>query len=450
MTQKNEWAKTPPMGWNSWDCYGASVNEAQLKQNADYMAKHLKQYGWEYVVCDIQWYEPTATDTRYHNFAPLAMDEYSRLIPAVSRFPSSAGGKGFRPIADYVHSLGLKFGIHIMRGIPRQAVHAGTPLLGVDNGITARDIAHPFSVCSWNTDMYGLNVREAAWGAERYYNSLFDLYASWGIDYVKVDDICVTEFKPHDLYSAKREIELIRKAIDQCGRPIVLSLSPGPAQRETAAHLAENANLWRMTGDFWDNWPQLYDMFERCETWQGVGGAGSWPDCDMLPLGTIEVFNRADGRTDKGPKGRHTNFTFDEARTMMTLWCIFRSPLMLGCELTCLDEETLSLITNEEILALATKAAFSFQVMRTNDTVIWQSSNVDEDGKRTGRRNVAFFNISNAEISPSVTLSQLWMAPGTYRVRDLWERKDVGRTDFRLCAKVVPHGAVCLSLTPES
>jgi alpha-galactosidase len=192
---KNDFAPAPPMGWNSWDCYGASVNEEQLLGNADYMAMHLKQYGWEYIVCDIQWYEPQATSTQYNSFYPLCMDEYSRLIPAENRFPSAKGGAGFKPIADYIHNLGLKFGIHIMRGIPRQAVHAAAPIQGTSK--TARDIAHSFSICSWNTDMYGVNPN--ADGAQEYYDSLFDLYASWGVDFVKVDDICITEFKPHDL-----------------------------------------------------------------------------------------------------------------------------------------------------------------------------------------------------------------------------------------------------------
>lgn len=192
-------APTPPMGWNSWDCYGASVNEEQLLGNAEYMAKYLKEYGWEYVVCDIQWSEPTADGFDYHNFAPLSMDEYSRLIPSVERFPSSAGGKGFKPIADKIHALGLKFGIHIMRGIPRQAVHAGTAIKC--EGLTARDIAQQFSVCPWNTDMYGVDPHKR--GAQEYYDSLLELYASWGVDFIKCDDIANTEFKPNDPYSAR-------------------------------------------------------------------------------------------------------------------------------------------------------------------------------------------------------------------------------------------------------
>lgn len=427
---KNDLAPTPPMGWNSWDCYGASVNEEQLLGNADFMAKHLKPYGWEYIVCDIQWYEPQATSTQYNHFYPLCMDEYSRLIPAENRFPSAKNGAGFKPIADYIHGLGLKFGIHIMRGIPRQAVHGATPVKGTTK--TARDIAHSFSVCAWNTDMYGVNPH--AEGAQEYYDSIFELYASWGVDFVKVDDICVTEFKPHDPYSAKGEIEMIRRAIDKCGRPMVLSLSPGPAPIEHAEHLSQHANMWRMTGDFWDNWPQLYNMFEKCHQWSPYVKAGCWPDCDMLPLGRIEINNKKDGGT-----GRNTCFTRDEQITMMTLWSIFRSPLMLGTELRGLDDWTLSLLTNEEVIRVLKHSHGARQVMRTQDTVVWRSQ--DEDGSIY----VAFFNTSFTRTSPWVSFKLLDL-DGEYMVRDLWAHKDMGTVTERLSTELNPHGAVLLKL----
>lgn len=428
---KNCIALTPPMGWNSWDCYGASVNEEQLRGNAEFMARYLKEYGWEYIVCDIQWYESTATSTEYHHFYPLEMDEYSRLLPATNRFPSAANGAGFRPIADYVHSLGLKFGIHIMRGIPRQAVHAATPVKG--SNVTARDIASSYSICPWNTDMYGVNAK--AEGAQEYYNSLFDLYASWGVDFIKVDDICNTEYKPHDPYSAREEVELIRNAMDQCGREMVLSLSPGPAVLSEAEHLCKHANMWRMTGDFWDNWDQLYAMFERCKQWSPFVAEGCWPDCDMLPLGHIAINN-----DDKNNTARFTNFTKDEQITMMTLWCIFRSPLMLGSELRDMDEFTMSLLTNSEVLEVHRTGSKPKEVLRTHDTVIWRSENAD------GSINVAFFNTAFASTYPEVNFMKLGIESGTYEVRDLWNRCDIGEVSERISAKVNIHGAVLYRL----
>src|SRR5262252_8846601 len=149
-------AARPPMGWNSWDAYGTTVTEDEVKANADFMAKNLKAHGWEYVVVDIQWSDPNARAHGYRPNAELAMDANGRLIPAENRFPSSAGGKGFRPLADYIHGLGLKFGIHIMRGIPRRAVDANLPVYG--GKVHASEVADVHSICPWNGDMYGVDM----------------------------------------------------------------------------------------------------------------------------------------------------------------------------------------------------------------------------------------------------------------------------------------------------
>src|SRR5215212_9476188 len=140
-------ARTPPMGWNSWDCYGPTVTEAEVKANAAYMARHMKRFGWQYVVVDIQWYEPKAKAHGYRPNAELVMDRYGRLLPALNRFPSAARGRGFKPLADYVHRLGLKLGVHIVRGIPRQAVRVNTPVFGTN--LLVRDAADTESTCPW-------------------------------------------------------------------------------------------------------------------------------------------------------------------------------------------------------------------------------------------------------------------------------------------------------------
>lgn len=434
VVRKDSFAPTPPMGWNSWDCYGASVTEKELMANAEYMAKYLKKYGWEYIVCDIQWYEPDANSTAYRDFVPLEMDEYSRLIPAVKRFPSAQGGKGFQPIAEKIHNMGLKFGIHIMRGIPRQAVHANTPIKGTD--VRAREIAQRFSVCSWNTDMYGVDA--GVRGAQEYYDSLFELYASWGVDFVKVDDICNTFYKPYDPYSAKAEIELIRHAIDKCGREIVLSLSPGPADINQVSHLQKNANMWRMTADYWDKWDDLHAMFEKCEQWSKYVKPGNWPDCDMLPLGYINIRGAEGGSVG----ARFTRFSKDEQMTMMSLWCIFRSPLMFGGDLTYNDEFTLSLLQNEEVLRILKHSYGAYQVAKNGTdgcSVIWKS--YDEDGGIY----VAMFNTHNTELDLQISFRALEIE-GTYEVRDLWKKENIGvETEF--IHKVVPvHGVFLAKL----
>lgn len=384
---KNAFAPTPPMGWNSYDYYDTSVNEAQIKANAAFMAKHLKPFGWEYVVVDIQWYAHGVGTMRdrfqYLPFGKIELDEWSRAVPFPDRFPSSANGKGFKPLSDYVHSLGLKFGIHIMRGIPRIAAHECRPILA--SNLTADQIADPASICAWNPDMYG--VFPEAPGAREYYESLFALYAEWGVDFVKCDDICRM-----DAPSSKKEIELLHDAIQKCGRPIVLSLSPGPALIGEAWHYTKYANMWRITDDLWDNWPHLLNMFDRCELWQRHVDTGSWPDCDMLPLGTIGKGFNAE---------RKTLLSAAEQRTMMTLWCLFRSPLMLGAELTLLDDETIALITNPSVLRLLTRGRNPRQLARSKvrgkESAVWLSDDAED-----GSLYIALFNLSDAEQAVSV------------------------------------------------
>lgn len=409
-------AKNPPLGWNSWDCYGASVDEATVKANADYMAKHLKQYGWEYIVVDIQWYQPTATSHSYEPFADLVMDEYSRLLPAPNRFPSSADGKGFAPLAEYVHSLGLKFGIHIMRGIPRQAVFMNAKIK--DSKYTARQVAQYNNICYWNPDMYGTDTNCP--GAADYYNSIFELYASWGVDFVKVDDICRN-------HNNEGEIKLIRNAIDNCGRDMVLSLSPGPARIEQAEFLKENANMWRITDDFWDRWELLYDMFTRAETWCNHAGAGHWPDCDMLPIGPIN---------QDYSKDNYSKFTHDEQQTMMSLWCMVRSPLIIGGEMNGFDDFTMSLLTNEELLNIERDTHCAHMVTRKvvdgNEQIIWLAP-----AKDASVNYVALFNAGESVCDITVDIARLGIKPTN--AYDIWNFTTEAVGD-KLTATVNPHG----------
>ncbi len=419
-----DFIKKPPMGWNSWDCYGAGVTEDKLLGNAEFMRDRLKQYGYQYVVCDIQWYEPAAKGNVYNNFADLCMDEYSRLIPAVNRFPSSANGAGFKPIADKIHSMGLKFGIHIMRGIPRQAVHRNTCIYGTT--ARARDIASQFSLCPWNTDMYGVDTEKR--GAEEYYDSLFKLYASWGVDFVKVDDIANTEFSPQNPYSAEKEIEMIRAAIDRSGRDMVLSLSPGPAPLNKAEHLSENANMWRISGDFWDRWDKLLNMFSLCEKWYPYVKDGSFPDCDILPLGKLCV----DG-SYMGDMGRDSGFTKEEQKTMMTLWAVFRSPLFFGGELRLTDNYTLSLVTNPEVINVNQNSEKPLFVYNKGGIAVWQT-------KIENCTAVAVFNLSDEEKHYKLSFSDLGIE-NVRAVRDLWARKDIPKCQNDVAVSLKPHSS---------
>lgn len=386
------------MGWNSWDCYGAAVTEDIVRKNAEFMAKNLKQYGWEYVVVDIQWSAPNAKSHEYDPFTELCMDEYSRLIPAENRFPSSAGGKGFAPLAEYVHSLGLKFGIHIMRGIPRQAVHRNTKIKGTDK--TAREIAKTASICAWNTDMYGVDPEKE--GARAYYDSIFELYALWGVDFIKCDDIA--RELPHE----EAELVMLSESLRSCGRDMVLSLSPGAALLEKAELYKQVSDMWRITDDFWDKWELLYAMFERAEKWCTHSGAGHWPDADMLPIGPIlQDYDAAN----------HTKFTENEQITMLTLWSIFRSPLMIGGEMTGFDEFTMSLLTNEEILKMHKNARHSHQVWRREinggEYILWTAANAEGGGYfvlfNAGEKNgTVKLDLADLEAADKLDCTELW------------------------------------------
>jgi len=410
--------KKAPMGWNSWDCYGASVTEDIVKKNAEYMAKNLKKYGWEYIVVDIQWYEPTAESLEYHPFADVVLDEYSRLMPATNRFPSANGGKGFKELADYVHSLGLKFGIHIMRGISRQAVHGNCKIKGTDK--TARDIARTDSICFWNPDMYGVDASKE--GAREYYESLFELYASWGVDFIKCDDIA------REMPDAKDELILLSDSLKNCGRDMILSLSPGPALLDYSETYKETAQMWRITDDFWDNWNQLVNMFERAKKWCTHTGGGKWPDADMLPIGPVRQFENKENRT---------NFTEDEQITMLSLWSIFRSPLMIGGEMTGFDEFTLGLLTNERILEMHENARNSHQVFRKEidgcEFVLWTASCA------VGGNYIALFNLGESDKEVTLSLFEIEIYEER-KITSLWDNMELGFSN-EITVNVSKHGA---------
>ncbi|HKO77543.1 MAG TPA: NPCBM/NEW2 domain-containing protein [Flavobacterium sp.] len=372
----HSWASTPPMGWNSWDCFGPTVTEAEVKANADYMAKHLKPYGWDYIIVDIRWYVGNDKAHGYNEKDPdYVIDEFGRFMPAVNRFPSAAGGKGFKPLADYLHKKGLKFGIHIMRGIPVIAVKQNIPIKGTK--LTARDIYSDKDQCSWLRDMYTILPEKP--GAQEYYNSLFELYASWGLDFIKIDDLSSPIY-------FEGEIDMIRKAIDRTGRKIVLSTSPGETPIAHADHVQKNANMWRTVGDFWDSWEQLKDHFEVFERWNAWRSFGAYPDGDMLPMGRIGI------RAERG-EPRMTAFSKDEQYTLMTLWTIFKSPLMFGGNLPDNDPFTLSLLTNKNVLKVLNENTNNKPLFTDKDKAAWIA---DEPGTRA--KYLAVFNTADQHL----------------------------------------------------
>jgi alpha-galactosidase len=423
-SERKALAAKPPMGWNSWDAFGTTVKESEVKANTDYMASRLRKYGWQYIVVDIQWSDPKAKAHGYRPNADLTMDAYGRLIPAANRFPSAADNHGFKPLADYVHSHGLKFGIHIMRGIPRQAVRANSPIHG--SSFHAVDVANKNSVCPWNTDMYGVEMRRP--GAQDYYDSIAQLYASWDVDFIKADNMLDPLHRD--------EIQALSRAIDKTGRPMVLSLSPGPTNIQHAGILAGNAEMWRISNDFWDRWQDLKHQFDLLRAWQPYAKPGSWPDADMLPLGRIAI------RGERGDD-RMSGLTHDEQHTLMSLWAIARSPLMYGGDLPSNDAFSLSLMTNEEVLEANQNGSNSHQVFRDSDHIAWVS-----DVPHSNAKYLAVFNAGdNSPPAIHVDFARLGIA-NTCEIRDLWQKMTLGKARA-YTFHVAPHASGLYKLTPR-
>lgn len=413
------------MGWNSYDCYGGDVNEQEVKANADYMAEHLARYGWKYIVVDYYWYYPSGRVQ-----GTPAMDRYGRLLPALNRFPSAANGRGFKPLADYVHGKGLKFGIHIMRGIPRAAVERNLPVLGTS--AHARDIANLLNDCPWSKAMYGVDVSKPA--GQAYYNSLAKLYASWDVDYIKADDMSNAANPYGELYHAP-EIEALRRAMNATGRPMVLSLSPGPTALTDGSNAEYYSQLWRISGDMWDNWTQVANQFGYCRLWAPYAGPNHWPDADMLPLGRLRIRG-----FDDAP--RNSRLTHDEQRTLMTLWFIARSPLMIGADLPSLDSFTLSIFTNSEALAVDQHSYNAHQLFARGQQIAWSASIPGSRGKY-----LALFNLAGSGAEVKVTWTELGLH-AKCTVRDLWARKDDGPYTDAFSAELPPHGAGLYRVEP--
>jgi len=309
-------------------------------------------------------------------------------------------------------------------------VEHGLPIEG--SSLRAQDAADTSAGCAWNPDNYDLR-RDAA--GQAYYDSLARLYASWGVDLIKVDCVGAPRFKAD-------EIAMLRRALDKTGRSIALSLSPGEPPIEEVAVMQANAQQWRISNDIWDMWhsdvayPQgLGDQFARAAYWSRTRQPGHWPDADMLPLGHL-------GPAPGWGKPRDTRLTHTEQRTMMTLWSIFRSPLMMGGDLPSTDAWTLGLLTNPEVIEVDQHSSNNRAVLQTPDFAAWTATAAD------GRSiYLALFNLQDAARQRHLTFSDLSLAEGSYSVRDLWAREDRGEwKDVQV--QLEPHGAMLLRLTP--
>jgi hypothetical protein len=425
-------APTPPMGWNSWDAYGLTINETDFKANATVLAT-LKPLGWTYAVIDEGWYMENPLGGKLET-RKYQLDAHGLLAPAASRFPSSAHGAGFRPLADWVHAQGLKFGLHIVRGIPKQAVRDNLPI--ADSAFSAGDAADTLDTCPWDDGDYG--VRDNAAG-QAYYDSLLKLYASWGLDFLKVD--CISDHP----YKAS-EIRQIAAAITKTGRPIVLSLSPGPTRLSHAAEVGRYAQMWRISNDIWDGWSFAHEhpdddfpngvvtAFDNLAKWTSYAKPGNWADADMLPYGALAPH-------PGWGEPRQSRLTQDEARTQFTLWSIARSPLILGGNMTKLDEFTKSLITNRAILGLdqSGRGAHPLENLppEFKQVRVWETS---QGRGKTQHEILALFNLGDGPLVLQAPWEQLGLAAGRHSARSLWDDAALADSE-RLSVTLPAHGS---------
>ena len=416
-------ALAPPMGWNSWDSWGLTINEQQFRDSVSWFHNNLQRFSYQYVVIDEGWFlQHPEGATGQQGYT---MSDNGLYMPALDRFPSAANGKGFRPLADWVHAQGLKFGIHIIRGIPREAVVRNLKIAG--SHFTAAEAADTSDTCSWNSDNYGLKNNKAA---QAYYDSVAALYAHWGVDYLKVD--CISHPWKAD------EIHMMDEALHRSGRSIVLSLSPGPTPLDDAQDAVHSAQLWRISDDMWDVWskpagapefPQsLKNQFALLAKWNPFAGPGHWPDADMLPVGYL-------GPTPGWEQPRQSRLTRDEVHTMLTLWSIARSPLFVGTNLLKMDAFTESALTNPEIIDVDQYSENNHPLFQKGDIDVWTASAPQHAGEY-----YAIFNLSDAPQTLNYSLQELGLPFGHFAIRDLWLRQDLGRSDH-IETTLPPHAS---------
>ncbi len=454
----------PPMGWNSWDSYGTTVTEQEVLDNAQVMRDRLLPVGWDTVVIDIAWYDPTARAHGYNAKAPLVLDDYGRQLPDPVRFPSAADGQGFAPLAARIHDLGLRFGIHVMRGIPRLAVERNLPVPGTS--YTAAQVADTTHVCAWNPDNYGLDQSHP--GAQAWYDAQVDQFARWGVDYLKVDDM-QAPFMDREIDAYTRAIH---KAEQVHGHSMTLSLSPGTRVPTThLGFLRDHAQLWRISDDLWDRWQDLYAQFARLARWAPLQSTGHWADADMLPLGHIGL------RAERGGD-RSSLLTADEQRTMLTLWAMGRSPLMVGGDLPSSDAATLSLLDNPALEEVTAGSADNGEIIRepvesgdgqgrkvSGEEIVWRALASDwADGTpsaHAGGVYAAVFWTGDRPRRVRTVLSSLVGldgADGAWTPVDLWRDRtseparislEGQGADRELVALVPAHGVVWVALDPR-
>jgi len=416
----------PIRGWNSWDSYCASLDQTAALANARVMAKKLLPYGYDYFCVDGGWmgeHGPNANGN-----TGLHIDSFGRCLPSRSHFPD-----GLKALAASVHALGLKFGLHLMRGVPRIVVERNLPVLGTS--VFARDIADLRSTCSWSTMCYGVNVFVPQ--GQTYYDGVIDLIASWNVDLLKVDDIV-----PHP-----PEIAAIAKAIARQQRDIRLCLSPGNVLEYGKLGAYEAACTVRLTPDAWDRRADLERAFDALRDFTvAVAARGIVthlrPDLDMLPFGQLMIPYPAP-TTPLGPDqrppyegyARQSLLNLDQKRSYITLRALAGSPLLMGGALVDLTDQDLRLLTQPDLIACHDNGVVAERFEKQPPMEIWRVSS-----KTAPVTWVGVFNRSTTHSEFKLSLRHLGLqTPGP--VYDIWNERPLEWIDSHIVVRL-PADAV--------
>lgn len=440
-------AQTPPMGWNSFDSYGVYLHEKAAMENLEAFAKKLKPHGYEYFVIDAGWFgefelRPGTIYPAEKHAKKMNFNEYGLLQPSETYFPN-----GLQPIIDRCHELGLKFGLHLMRGIPREVVHLDLPIKGTN--YTFADIADTMSICVWNDQNYGVDMSKP--GAQEFYNSLMNQMAEWGVDFIKYDD----------LVPYPDEIKAIARAIEQSGRQMVYSLSPGNGADPNHIEAFKTAHMLRVTADIWDEQKGIDEAFEAWRKWQGKEVPGFWIDMDMIPFGKLQLMSpKPEGvqgdeskaeliqKMESGElenfellsgKGftRWSNFTEDQMYTFIALRALAASPLMMGGDLPTIDDFSLKLITDEEMIACNQNGVMGHLVYEKDGVEIWNTPK-----KNSNDGWIGIFNRTPEVNEVSLKKEDLGLdANKIYDFKDIWKNSQVSELDFF----INPNGVVFIN-----
>jgi Alpha galactosidase A/Alpha galactosidase C-terminal beta sandwich domain len=412
---------TPAMGWSSWSFLRDSPTEASVEADAEAMKDSgLAGVGYQYVNLDDFWYQCPGLQ------GPN-VDRYGRWVIDATRFPSAGSLNGIRLVANYVHSLGLKFGLYVTPGLSMQAVVKNTPIEGTS--YTADQIAEP-SVKENNYDCGGMvGIDYAKPGAQQFINSWADEFASWGVDYLKLDGVGSLDIP---------DVKAWSDALRQTGRPIHLELSNG-LTIDHASAWAQYSNGWRTGGDIecygcepgsssypLTDWSSVSSRFDQVAAWQPYGGPGGYNDYDSIEVGN----------------GNNDGLTLPERQTQLSLWALAASPLILGADLTSLDPTDLGLLKNRDVISADQDAIDASRIAAASTYQTFAKT------ERNGDVVVGLFNVSGAPQVISTSVSALGMTPGRdYLLTDLWTHRRT-QTTGTISAAVPSHGVALFRISP--